>query len=52
MGFVWGFALVFGLTLGIGYHILLNPLPAVLCYFAALIGLIGLWKAGFLKTSG
>jgi Na+/proline symporter len=50
-GFAWGMALVFGLTLGIGYQLLLNPPLAILGYVVALIGGIGLWKAGFLKTS-
>lgn len=50
-GFLWGMALVFGLTLGIGYHLLLNPLLACIGYTVALIGAVGLWEAGFLKTS-
>jgi SSS family solute:Na+ symporter len=50
-GFVWGMALVIGLTLGIGYHLLLNPVSAIIGYAIALIGVAGLWKAGFLKTT-
>jgi len=49
-GFAWGMALVFGLTLGIGYQLLLNPTLAVVGYVVSAIGLVGLWKAGFLKT--
>jgi len=51
MGWIWGMALVIGLTLAIGYSVMLNPVPAALCYLVTLIGAIGLWKAGFLKTS-
>jgi hypothetical protein len=51
MGFVWGMALVFGLTLGIGYNLLLNPPLAIIGYAVALVGGIGLWKAGFLRTT-
>ena len=50
-GFAWGMALVFGLTLGIGYQLLLNPLPAVIGYAVAVIGAVGLYKAGFLRTT-
>jgi Na+/proline symporter len=50
-GFIWGFAMVFGFTLGIGYHLLLNPVPAAIGYAAGVIGILGLWKAGFIKTT-
>ena len=51
MGFVWGLALVFGLTLGIGYSVLLNWIPAIVWYVIAAIGLAGLWQAKFLRTT-
>jgi SSS family solute:Na+ symporter len=51
LGFVWGFALVFGLTLGLGYALLLKALPSVIWFGVAVVGTIGLWKCRFLKTS-
>jgi SSS family solute:Na+ symporter len=50
-GWLWGMALVIGLTLAIGYTVLLRPLPAAIWFVVSIIGAIGLWKAGFLKTS-
>jgi Na+/proline symporter len=50
-GWLWGMALVLGLTLAIGYALLLHPLPAAIWFTVSIIGAIGLWKAGFLKTS-
>jgi Na+/proline symporter len=52
LGWIWGMALVIGLTLGIGYTVLLKFLPAALWYVIAIVGGIGLWKTGFLKTKG
>jgi Na+/proline symporter len=50
-GWLWGMALVIGLTLAIGYAVFLHPLPAAIWFAVSIIGAIGLWKAGFLKTS-
>jgi len=50
-GWLWGMALVLGLTLAIGYAVLLHPLPAAIWFAVSIIGAIGLWRAGFLKTS-
>jgi Na+/proline symporter len=50
-GWLWGMALVIGLTLAIGYALLLHPLPAAIWFALSIIGAIGLYKAGFLKTS-
>lgn len=52
LGWIWGMALVIGLTLGIGYTVLLKPIPAVIWYIIAVMGGIGLRKAGFLTTKG
>ncbi len=52
LGWIWGMALVIGLTLGIGYTVLLRFLPAALWYVVAIVGGIGLRKAGFLRTKG
>jgi Na+/proline symporter len=49
-GWLWGMALVIGLTLAIGYALLLHPLPAAIWFAVSIIGAIGLYKAGFLKT--
>ena len=51
VGWLWGMALVIGLTLAIGYALLLHPLPAAIWFTVSIIGAIGLYKAGFLKTS-
>jgi len=50
-GWLWGMALVLGLTLAIGYALLLHPLPAAIWFTVSIIGAIGLWRAGFLRTS-
>jgi hypothetical protein len=49
-GWLWGMALVLGLTLAIGYAVFLRPLPAAIWFTVSIIGAIGLYKAGFLKT--
>ena len=49
-GWLWGMMLVIGLTLAIGYTVLLNTPAATFWYFVTLGGAIGLWKAGFFKT--
>jgi SSS family solute:Na+ symporter len=51
VGWLWGMALVIGLTLAIGYAVLLHPASAAIWFAVSIIGAIGLWKAGFLKTS-
>ncbi|MBU0509238.1 Na+:solute symporter, partial [bacterium] len=49
-GWIWGMMLVVGLTLAIGYTVLLNPPAAVFWYLVTIGGAIGLWKSGFLTT--
>lgn len=50
-GFAWGTALVFGMTLGLGYLLLLNQTLALVWLAVMVVGGIGLWKDGFLRTS-
>lgn len=49
-GWIWGMMLVVGLTLAIGYSILLNAPAATVWYTVTVVGAVGLWKAGFLTT--
>jgi SSS family solute:Na+ symporter len=49
-GFAWGMALVFGMTLGLGYLLLLNQTLAIVWLVVMVIGAVGLWKDGFLRT--
>lgn len=49
-GWVWGMMLVVGLTLAIGYSLLLNAPAAAFWYLAAIGGGVGLWKSGYLTT--
>lgn len=51
LGWIWGMALVIGLTLAIGYGLLLQPVAASVWFLIAVAGSVGLWKAGYLKTS-
>ncbi|MBI5060358.1 Na+:solute symporter [candidate division KSB1 bacterium] len=50
-GFAWGMLCVFGLTLGGGYALLLDPTPAVIYFILAAIGSFGLLKEGYLRTT-
>jgi len=49
-GWLWGMAMVIGLTLAVGYAVLLQPTAAVVWFAVSLIGTLGLWKSGFLRT--
>ncbi len=49
-GFAWGMALVFGMTLGLGYVLLLNTTLALVWLAVMVLGGFGLWKDGFLRT--
>ncbi|MDD5087281.1 MAG: hypothetical protein PHI18_00585, partial [bacterium] len=49
-GWLWGVMLVVGLTLAIGYTVLLNAPAAAFWYLVTIGGAVGLWKSGFLKT--
>ena len=49
-GFAWGLALVFGMTLGLGYVLLLNTTLVIVWLVVMRIGGVGLWKDGFLRT--
>ncbi len=50
MGWMWGMALVVGLTMAIGYTVLLNTTAAAAWYLVTIAGGIGLWKSGYLQT--
>jgi len=49
-GWMWGMMLVVGLTLAIGYTVLLNVPAAAFWYLVTIGGAVGLWKSGFLTT--
>lgn len=49
-GWIWGLCFVIGLTLGIGYTVLLSVVPAAVWYGIAIVGVVGLMKDGYFKT--
>jgi Na+/proline symporter len=50
-GWICGLCFVLGLTLAIGYTILMNMPLAILWYVVSGLGLVGLWKMDFLRTT-
>ncbi|MCB1058798.1 MAG: Na+:solute symporter [Calditrichaeota bacterium] len=50
-GFAWGFLFVFGLTLGLGYLLMLNNLWAAVWFVLMVVGFWGLKRDGYLRTS-
>jgi Na+/proline symporter len=50
-GFLWGMLFVFGLTLGGGYALLLEPTLATVWLFASVVGIVGLYKDKYLRTT-
>ena len=51
IGWFYGLAFVLGLTIGNGYIVLLNPVPAVIWCVISVVGLWGLWKEKYLRTT-
>lgn len=50
-GFAWGFLFVFGMTLGLGYLLMLNQFWAAVWFVLMIVGLWGLKRDGYLRTS-
>ena len=51
IGWFYGLAFVLGLTLGIGYFLLLSPVPGAIWCAISVVGLWGLWKEKYLRTT-
>jgi SSS family solute:Na+ symporter len=50
-GWIWGMMLVIGLTLGLGYLLLLDPVKGTIWCVISVIGAWALYKEGYLKVT-